>query len=128
MSGTLPKVPFVPYKTPNARKVRAMEYDMADFMDACVSTYCDLAKVKRGDLKVAHTPFIVENGRDYGLGIDMETEKDIQLDHEFTAAMCALRELLDCGSLPTRVGLEPREAKKTQRFPSSAVPACPERR
>ena len=39
------------------KQVNCVYYDMHDFLSSCVDAYCDLAKVKRKDLRKASTPF-----------------------------------------------------------------------
>ena len=39
------------------KPVNTVYYDMREFLSSCVDAYCDLAKVKRKDLRKASTPF-----------------------------------------------------------------------
>ena len=39
------------------KHVNCVYYDMRDFLSSCVDAYCDLAKVKRKDLRKTSTPF-----------------------------------------------------------------------
>eukprot|EP00975_Prorocentrum_lima_P070297 12931162-Prorocentrum_lima.AAC.1 len=50
------------------KNVRAMEYNMEEFMISCVTTYCDLAKVQRSSLPHVSTPFLVDSSVDDGVG------------------------------------------------------------
>eukprot|EP00975_Prorocentrum_lima_P023592 4965347-Prorocentrum_lima.AAC.1 len=45
-----------------------MEYNMEEFMNSCVTTYCDLAKVQRSSLPHVSTPFLVDSSVDDGVG------------------------------------------------------------
>ena len=49
----------------NGKKVRMLTYDMTDFIDQCVSRYCELTKTDRKSLKRVPTPFL-----------DIEDEED----------------------------------------------------
>ena len=39
------------------KPVNIVHYDMADFLDSCVESYCELAKTSRATLKNVSTPF-----------------------------------------------------------------------
>ena len=39
------------------KPVNIVHYDMADFLDSCVESYCELAKTSRATLKKVLTPF-----------------------------------------------------------------------
>ena len=53
-------------------KVRVIEYDMGEFMQTCVDTYCELAKCSKNKLPKAWTPFVEETGKDFFLGAESE--------------------------------------------------------
>ena len=45
----------------NAKKVKAIIYDVSTFLESCVVKYCELAKLPKESLRKVATPFLEES-------------------------------------------------------------------
>ena len=65
------------------RIVKGKMYDMTDFVDQCVDTFCALGNIVKSSIKPAKTPFIDEpkGPKDWVVSVEKDSESEDKSEH-----------------------------------------------